>query len=119
MDAEAIFIGVTATDYSGYPDCRPEYITAYQKMADLATRAGVEGRPIRIAAPLLRLTKAQIIQKGNTLDAPFELTWSCYHGEKTACGRCDSCQLRLKGFQEVGIQDPLSYSYYPTWYTHQ
>ena len=109
IDADAVFIGVTATDYSGYPDCRPEYMQAYQKMADLATKRGVEGRNIQIITPLINLSKAEIIKKGVELNAPFEKTWSCYKGEDKACGRCDSCLLRLKGFKEAGLKDPISY----------
>jgi len=116
IDADAIFIGANAMDYSGYPDCRPEYIRAYQAMADLATRRGVEGRPIRIEAPLLYMTKADIIKSGIRLGAPLEKTWSCYKGGEKACGRCDSCIIRLKGFKEAGVDDPIKYEYYPDWY---
>ncbi|RLF33825.1 MAG: 7-cyano-7-deazaguanine synthase QueC [Thermoplasmata archaeon] len=116
IDADAIFIGANAIDYSGYPDCRPEYIRAYQAMADLATRRGVEGRPIRIEAPLLYMTKADIIKSGIRLGAPLEKTWSCYKGGEKACGRCDSCIIRLKGFKEAGVDDPIKYEYYPDWY---
>ena len=116
VDADAIFIGATATDYSGYPDCRPEYIEAFQKMTDLATRKGVEGRSIEIMAPLLHMTKSMIIEKGLSLGACFEKTWSCYKGSDKACGKCDSCQLRLKGFKETGQCDPISYEFYPKWY---
>jgi len=116
IDADAIFIGANAVDYSGYPDCRSEYIQAYKKMADLATKKGVEGRPIKIEAPLLHLTKSEIIKKGLKLKAPLSDTWSCYRGEKKACGRCDSCLLRLKGFKDAGTEDPLEYEYYPDWY---
>lgn len=117
IDADAIFIGANAVDYSGYPDCRPEYIQAYQKMADLATKKGVEGRSIKIEAPLLQLTKSEIIKTGLTLNAPLADTWSCYRGGELACGRCDSCVLRLKGFKDVGVEDPIQYEYYPDWYT--
>ena len=116
IDADAIFIGATAQDYSGYPDCRPEYIKAYQKMADLATKRGVEGRSIRIEAPLLYLTKAEIIKRGLELHVPFEKTWSCYQGGRKACGKCDSCLLRLKGFKEAGYRDPIDYKSLPDWY---
>jgi len=116
IDADAIFIGINAVDYSGYPDCRPIYIEAYQKMANLATKKGVEGKPIKIEAPLLHLTKSEIIQKGKDLNAPFENTWSCYRGEKIACGQCDSCLLRLKGFKDAGVKDPLKYETLPEWY---
>jgi 7-cyano-7-deazaguanine synthase len=107
-----IFIGVNALDYSGYPDCRPEYIDAFARLANLATKAGVEGsRPVRIHAPLIRMTKAQIIRTGLTLDVDYSLTSSCYDptpgGE--ACGACDACVLRLKGFAEAGATDPIRY----------
>ena len=116
IDADAIFIGATAQDYSGYPDCRPEYIKAYQKMADLATKRGVEGKSIRIEAPLLHLTKAEIIKRGLELHVPLEKTWSCYQGGRKACGKCDSCLLRLKGFKESGSCDPIDYKSLPDWY---
>jgi len=109
IDADAIFIGVTSADYSGYPDCRPEYIKAFQKMADLATKRGAEGNPIEIFTPLLNLSKADIIKKGIFLNVPFEKTWSCYKGGEKACGLCDSCKLRLNGFKQAGIKDPISY----------
>ena len=108
--------GLLFISQSGYPDCRPEYIKAYQKMANLATKKGVEGKPIKIEAPLLHLTKSEIIQKGKDLNAPFENTWSCYRGEKIACGQCDSCLLRLKGFKDAGVKDPLKYETLPEWY---
>jgi len=110
VDANAIFIGATSQDYSGYPDCRPEYIKSYQKMADLATKRGIEGKSIIIEAPLLYLTKAEIIKKGLDLQVPFKKTWSCYKGDKKACGRCDSCLLRLKGFKEAEYHDPIKYN---------
>jgi 7-cyano-7-deazaguanine synthase len=110
LNADVIFIGVNAVDYSAYPDCRPEYINAYQQLANLATKRGVHGKRIRIKAPLLHLTKAEIIRKGLQMNVPFSKTWSCYHGEVKACGRCDSCLLRLKGFQEAGVKDPLPYA---------
>ena len=116
IDADAIFIGANSVDYSGYPDCRPDYIQSFQKMADLATKRGVEGRSIKIEAPLLDLTKSEIIKKGLKLGAPLINTWSCYRGGETACGRCDSCLLRLKGFKEARAKDPLKYEYYPDWY---
>ncbi|MDY6980866.1 MAG: 7-cyano-7-deazaguanine synthase QueC [Pseudomonadota bacterium] len=111
LDAGAIFIGVNAVDYSGYPDCRPEYIEAYQRLADLATRRGVEGRPIRIEAPLIRLSKAQIIREGTRLGVDYGLTTSCYAPdvECRACGRCDACRLRQAGFEAAGIPDPTPY----------
>jgi len=109
IDANAIFIGATSTDYSGYPDCRPEYFNAFQKLVDLATKKGVEGGKIKFVIPLLKLSKKEIIEKGSKLNVPFEKTWSCYMGEDKACGRCDSCLLRLKGFKEAGLKDPISY----------
>ncbi|MDR9437269.1 MAG: 7-cyano-7-deazaguanine synthase QueC [Thiohalophilus sp.] len=111
LDAEAIFIGVNAIDYSGYPDCRPEYIDAYQRLANLATRRGVEGRPIRIEAPLIRLSKAAIIREGTRLGVDYGLTTSCYAPDTQcrACGRCDACRLRLAGFEDAGIPDPTRY----------
>jgi 7-cyano-7-deazaguanine synthase len=110
IDADAIFIGINAVDYSAYPDCRPKYIKKFQQLASLATRQGVEGKTVRIKAPLLHLTKAEIIKKGVRLNVPFSQTWSCYRGDITACGRCDSCLLRLKGFQEANVKDPLPYA---------
>jgi 7-cyano-7-deazaguanine synthase len=107
-----IFIGVNALDYSGYPDCRPEYITAYEKMANLATKAGVEGKQrLKINTPLIKMTKAQIIHKGIELGVDYSQTHSCYDpsAEGVACGECDSCLLRLNGFQEAGIQDSIRY----------
>lgn len=110
--AHDIFIGVTAVDYSGYPDCRPEYIFAYEEMANLATKVGVEGeKRLKIHTPLIDLTKARIIQKGLQLGVDYGLTHSCYNPDEkgTACGVCDSCQLRLKGFSEAGVDDPIKY----------
>lgn len=112
LGANDIFLGVNALDYSGYPDCRPEYIAAYQRMADLATKAGVEGRlRLTIHTPLIHLTKAQIIRRGLELGVDYSLTRSCYdpgpQGE--ACGHCDACLLRLKGFAELGQTDPAQY----------
>jgi 7-cyano-7-deazaguanine synthase len=117
INADAIFIGANAVDYSGYPDCRPQYLDAYQHLATLATKKGIEGTPIHIEAPLLHLTKADIIRTGIRLNAPLEKTWSCYQGKTKACGKCDSCILRLKGFQEAAVEDPLSYETIPKWYT--
>jgi len=110
LGAQDIYIGVNALDYSGYPDCRPEYIAAYEKMANLATRAGIEGtQRLRIHTPLIQLTKAQIIQLGLELGIDYSRTSSCYDPAPTGapCGSCDSCLLRTKGFNEAGIQDPL------------
>lgn len=112
LGAYDIYIGVNALDYSGYPDCRPEYIEAYQRMANLATRAGVEGTgQFTIHTPLLHLTKAQIIQRGLALGVDYGRTHSCYDPapDGRSCGRCDSCRLRLKGFAEAGLTDPLQY----------
>ena len=110
--ADAIFIGVNALDYSGYPDCRPDYIKAFQKMANLATRRGVEGKnPIRIETPLLYMSKAEIIQAGVDLGVDFSQTISCYDPDARgrACGACDACTLRKKGFEEAGVPDPTKY----------
>jgi 7-cyano-7-deazaguanine synthase len=109
LDADAIFIGVTSADYSGYPDCRPEYIASFQKLADLATKKSIESSKILIKAPLLHMKKFEIINKGNDLHAPLDITWSCYYGRRYACGRCDSCLLRLKGFKDIGMIDPIRY----------
>jgi 7-cyano-7-deazaguanine synthase len=108
LGAADIFIGVNALDYSGYPDCRPEFIAAFQALANLATRMGVDGRPIRIHAPLIELTKAQIIQLGIELGVDYGLTFSCYDPDPQgrACRHCDSCLLRAQGFAEAGIKDP-------------
>ena len=116
IDADAIFYGANAIDYSGYPDCRPEYVEAFERVANLGTKRGVEGKPIKIIAPIIHMTKAEIIKKGMELGVPYELTWSCYRGEKKACGKCDSCLLRLKGFMEAGYEDPLDYETYPEFY---
>jgi 7-cyano-7-deazaguanine synthase len=113
LAAEDIFFGANQLDYSGYPDCREEYIRAFEKMANLATKAGVEGKSkIKIHTPLIRMTKAEIIKKGLELGVDYALTWSCYDPtpEGIACGLCDSCQLRLKGFKEAGCQDPIKYA---------
>jgi 7-cyano-7-deazaguanine synthase len=112
IGARDIFIGVNAVDYSGYPDCRPEFIRAFEQLANLATRAGVEGAHFTIHAPLLRLTKAEIIQRGISLGVDYAITHSCYDptADGLACGKCDSCQLRLKGFREAGMKDPIGYA---------
>ena len=111
LGAEAIFIGVNAVDYSGYPDCRPEFISAFTEVARLGTRVGIEGSPIRIEAPLVRLSKAEIIREGLTRGVDFSLTVSCYQADETgrACGRCDSCRLRREGFVSAGVPDPTRY----------
>ncbi len=116
IDAEGIFIGATCQDYSGYPDCRPEYFNAFQNLIDIATKKTVEGEKIKIYTPLLNLSKDEIIKKGLSLNVAFEQTWSCYKGEDKACGVCDSCQLRLKGFKKAGFDDPIDYKVYPDWY---
>jgi 7-cyano-7-deazaguanine synthase len=112
IGAEAIVIGVNALDYSGYPDCRPEYLRAFERVAALATKAGVEGRPLRILAPLIDLSKADIIRKGLSLGLDYGLTHSCYDPlpEGRPCGRCDSCVLRARGFAEAGAADPITRS---------
>jgi 7-cyano-7-deazaguanine synthase len=110
LESQDIFLGVNALDYSGYPDCRPEYIEAFERMANLATKAGVEGRSrLTIHMPLIRLTKAQIVRRGAELGVDFGLTWSCYEPQPDgrACGLCDSCLLRQKGFAEAGLRDPV------------
>lgn len=111
LGAQDLFIGVTAVDYSGYPDCRPEYIAAFERLANLATRAGVEGRPFRVHAPLIDLSKAEIIRVGLELGVDYALTLSCYaaDGAGRACGRCDSCRLRAAGFAAAGVPDPTRY----------
>lgn len=109
IGAEAIYIGVNALDYSGYPDCRPEFIRKVEEVIALATKVGVEGKPIAIETPLISMTKAEIIREGTRLGVPYELTTSCYNGEEEACGECDSCRLRLKGFAEAGRTDPIPY----------
>jgi 7-cyano-7-deazaguanine synthase len=111
LGAMDIFIGVNAVDYSGYPDCRPEFIETFEKLANLATRAGVEGQAFRIRAPLLRMSKAEIIRTGAGLGLDYGLTVSCYQADEQgcACGRCDSCRLRAQGFREAGVADPTCY----------
>ena len=111
LDARDIFIGVNAVDYSGYPDCRPEFVEAFERMANLATKAGVEGNGFRIQAPLQYLSKAQIIQVGVARGVDYGLTVSCYQADEQgrACGRCDSCRLRADGFAAAGISDPTPY----------
>lgn len=110
LAAKAVFIGANSLDYSGYPDCRPEFYTAFQQVADLGTKRGLEGQAVEIRYPLINMTKAQIIKTGHELGVPFELTWSCYNGEDgKACGKCDSCVLRQKGFKEAGLDDQMEY----------
>jgi len=113
LSCSDIFIGVNAVDYSGYPDCRPEFIEAFERMANLATKTGVEGRThVHIHTPLIHLSKSEIIKLGGELGLDFRLTHSCYDPDeqRRACGLCDSCRLRLKGFAEAGIKDPIEYS---------
>jgi 7-cyano-7-deazaguanine synthase len=110
IGAEDVFVGVNAIDYSGYPDCRPAFLRAFERVAKVATKAGVSGRPLRIRAPLIRLSKAAIIRLGTTLGVPYRITQSCYDpvGGR-ACGRCDACVLRRKGFADAGVPDPTLY----------
>ena len=111
VGASHIVIGVNQLDYSGYPDCRREFLEAFESMAALATRCGVRGKPVKISAPLIDMTKAEIIKEGMRLEVDYKLTHSCYNpkAEGIACGKCDSCVLRLKGFSEAGLKDPISY----------
>ncbi len=111
IGAADVYVGVNAIDYSGYPDCRPAFIRAFERLARVATKAGVEGRPLRIRAPLLRLSKAGIIRLGTRLGVPYRVTLSCYDPARgRACGRCDACALRRKGFAEAGVPDPTAYA---------
>lgn len=107
LDAQAIFIGANILDYSGYPDCRPEFLNALEKTLHLGTKAGQEGRRVQIKAPLLQMNKKEIVQRARDLKVPLEATWSCYQGKDRPCGVCDSCLLRAKGFHEAGVEDPL------------
>jgi len=107
VGAKSIFIGAHAQDYSGYPDCRPEFYQAFSKVISTGTKAGVEKKPIKIETPLIHKSKAQIIKLGLRLGVPFKLTWSCYHGGAKPCQKCDSCYFRNKGFKELGKIDPL------------
>lgn len=113
--ARDLYIGVNALDYSGYPDCRPEFIRGFEQLAELATKAGVEGEPFRIRAPLQHMTKAEIVRKGTELGLDFGLSWSCYDPAPGGvhCGLCDSCRLRSKGFEEAGVPDPTRYAVAP------
>jgi 7-cyano-7-deazaguanine synthase len=112
LDARDIFMGVNAVDYSGYPDCRPEFIEAFEQLASRATRAGVEGAAFRVHAPLIRLSKAEIVREGTRLGVDFSTTVSCYQADRQgrACGRCDSCRIRRAGFEAAGIPDPTRYA---------
>ena len=111
LEADTIFLGVNAVDYSGYPDCRPEYISSFETMANLATRAGVEGKKLSIQAPLIDMTKGEIVSAGASLGVDYSQTVSCYQAsiEGLACGKCDSCRLRIEGFNQAGISDPTRY----------
>lgn len=111
LDAQDIFVGVNAVDYSGYPDCRPEYVQSFEAMANLATKAGVEGKKLSIHAPLIRLSKAEIVRLGTSLNVDYSLTVSCYQADDAgrACGKCDSCRLRREGFISAGMADPTRY----------
>lgn len=112
VGAFCIFIGANVVDYSGYPDCRPEFLQAFERMARLGTKTGTAGQPVRLEAPLLLFSKTRIIQHGQTMGVPFELTHSCYDPQEAglACGQCDSCMIRLQGFRDAGIQDPVPYA---------
>ncbi len=109
ISAQAVYIGVNALDYSGYPDCRPEFIEKMEEVIRIGTKAGVEGHEFHIETPLITLSKAQIIREGMRMKVPYHLTTSCYKGGEQACGVCDSCLLRLKGFAEAGYSDPIAY----------
>ncbi len=111
LDAEAVFVGVNAVDYSGYPDCRPAFVAAFNEVARLGTRAGIEGQPVEVRAPLVAMTKAQIIQSGIALGVDYAMTVSCYQADAVgaACGRCESCRLRREGFAAAGVPDPTLY----------
>jgi 7-cyano-7-deazaguanine synthase len=111
LNATAIYVGVNAVDYSGYPDCRPEFVSAFEALANLATKAGVEGNKLKVEAPLMKMNKAEIIKKGTELGIDYSQTVSCYqaNGEGRACGKCDSCRFRKLGFEQACIQDPTLY----------
>ena len=105
-DADAVYLGVNALDYSGYPDCRPEFVASFRATAALALKRGVEGRPVDVRTPLIDATKAEIVRRGAALGAPLRLTWSCYRAGPSPCGRCDACALRSRGFAGAGLADP-------------
>ena len=115
VGAEKVFIGVSAVDYSGYPDCRPQFIESMNRTVQLATKTAEEGKSIQIEAPLINLSKGETIKLGIKLGVPYQLTTSCYKGEAIACGRCDSCRLRIKGFKEAGAKDPIPYAIPINW----
>lgn len=116
INADEIYLGVNSLDYSGYVDCRPAYIKKFQELVKLATVKGIQGKSIKIKAPLINKTKSEIVKLGHKYGVDWKSTWSCYKGEKLACGICDSCQLRLKGFMESGVRDPLRYKQLPVFY---
>jgi len=107
--ASAVFIAANSVDFSGYPDCTPEFMSAFQRVIDVGTKSGKLGRSILVEAPFLTMTKGEIVREALRLEVPLRLTWSCYEGGRKACGRCDSCQLRLQGFVEAGAEDPMEY----------
>lgn len=109
VDADRIYIGANVVDYSGYPDCRPEFFESFENMLEKGTKAGVEGNAIKIITPILNMSKAEIVKTAKELNAPLHLTWSCYEGGDKACGCCDSCILRLRGFEEAGYEDEIKY----------
>lgn len=109
VGADRIYIGANVVDYSGYPDCRPEFFDSFENMLTKGTKAGVEGNPIKIMTPILNMSKADIVRTAKKLNVPLHLTWSCYEGNDKACGKCDSCILRLKGFKEAGYEDDIEY----------
>ncbi len=113
LNAKAVFIGAVFEDSSGYPDCRPDFFSAFEKMIDLGTKPETK---IKIETPIIHLSKEEIIKKGNELNAPLHLTWSCYQNEDEACGVCDSCALRLRGFQKAGVEDPIPYKTRPNYF---
>ena len=108
-DADKAVIAANSVDFSNYPDCTPQFVEAYQQVLDVGTKRGVDGRAVKVDAPLLRMSKADIVREAARLGVPLEHTWSCYSGEEKACGVCDSCRLRLKGFSEAGVEDPVEY----------
>lgn len=112
LNASAVFIGAVYEDSSGYPDCKPDFFSAFEKMVDLGTKPETK---IKIITPIINLSKAEIVKKGIEIDAPLHLTWSCYQNEDLACGVCDSCALRLRGFQQAGFEDPIKYKIKPTY----
>ncbi|MHA2297637.1 MAG: 7-cyano-7-deazaguanine synthase QueC [Candidatus Hodarchaeales archaeon] len=116
LEAETVAIGANAIDYSGYPDCRPEYFEAMQKVVELGSKTGVMGKKISILTPILRMSKNNIVAKGMELGVPYEQTWSCYQDREQACGKCDACLLRIKAFHANNLMDPLNYDYYPPEY---